>query len=252
MGFIGGGRIAKILLKAFSNRQYDLSSVIVYDLNRDVVNALQNQFPAIQIADSLRMVADREIVVIALHPPAIMETLTQIKEWIPEETLILSLAPKINIEKIAANLPTNNIVRLIPNATSYVNKGYNPVSFSSAFSDTQKRSVLELLKLCGDTFEVEENKLEAYALVSAMLPTYFWFQWETISTLGKQMGLEEEESKETVEKTLRAALDLLYNSELTSNEVIDLIPVKPIGDFESQITDIYKTKLMGLYEKIKP
>jgi pyrroline-5-carboxylate reductase len=31
-----------------------------------------------------------------------------------------------------------------------------------------------------------------------------------------------------------------------------LIPVKPIGENEQQITEIYKTKLIGLFEKIKP
>jgi pyrroline-5-carboxylate reductase len=49
-----------------------------------------------------------------------------------------------------------------------------------------------------------------------------------------------------------ASLDLLYNSGLTADEVIDLIPVKPIGEYESQITGIYNMKLPGLFEKIKP
>jgi pyrroline-5-carboxylate reductase len=44
----------------------------------------------------------------------------------------------------------------------------------------------------------------------------------------------------------------MYKSGLTTNEVIDLIPVKPIGQHEPQIADIYKTKLIGLFEKIKP
>jgi hypothetical protein len=34
--------------------------------------------------------------------------------------------------------------------------------------------------------------------------------------------------------------------------VIDLIPVKPIGEHELQITDIYNSKLIALFEKIKP
>jgi pyrroline-5-carboxylate reductase len=33
---------------------------------------------------------------------------------------------------------------------------------------------------------------------------------------------------------------------------MDLIPVKPIGEHETQIVEIYKTKLIGLFEKIKP
>jgi len=44
----------------------------------------------------------------------------------------------------------------------------------------------------------------------------------------------------------------MYESGLTPAEVLDLIPVKPIGEHEPQITEIYKTKLIGLFEKIKP
>ena len=33
-------------------------------------------------------------------------------------------------------------------------------------------------------------------------------------------------------------------------EVMDLIPVKPIGENETQIKAIYQEKLLGLFEKI--
>lgn len=85
-----------------------------------------------------------------------------------------------------------------------------------------------------------------------MLPTYFWFQWRELASIGSRIGLSEEESKNAINETLVASLDLMYKSGLTPEEVIDLIPVKPIGENESQITEIYNTKLTGLFEKIKP
>jgi len=252
IGFIGGGRITKIFLEAFSNKKFNLSLVSVYDINPEELNLLKKQFPQIQVSDSIKFVAEQETVVIALHPPSIMEALEQIKESITEDTQVISLAPKVSIEKMSTKLAINNIVRVIPNATSYINEGFNPVSFATAFSATEKQSLLEMLNLLGNTFEVQEDKLEAYAIISAMLPTYFWFQWEEMQKIGKQMGLDEEESKIAVKETLLSAISLFYDSNLSSNEVIDLIPVKPIGEHEAQITDIYKTKLMGLFEKIKP
>jgi pyrroline-5-carboxylate reductase len=66
------------------------------------------------------------------------------------------------------------------------------------------------------------------------------------------MGLDESESKETIQQTLLAAIDLFYNSELNYTDVIDLIPVKPIGEHETQISEMYHSKLMGLFQKIKP
>ena len=88
--------------------------------------------------------------------------------------------------------------------------------------------------------------------MSAMLPTYFWFQWRELAEIGGKIGLSEEESKKSIYHTIIASLDLMYKSGLSASEVIDLIPVKPIGEHESQIAEIYKTKLLGLFEKIKP
>jgi pyrroline-5-carboxylate reductase len=99
---------------------------------------------------------------------------------------------------------------------------------------------------------VAESKLESYAIVSAMLPTYFWFQWNYLEEIGVLTGLTKEEAEAAVHQTLIAAINLMYTSDLTPGEVIDLIPVKPIGEHEAQIAEIYKTKLIGLFEKIKP
>jgi len=144
------------------------------------------------------------------------------------------------------------LARLIPNATSYINEGYNPVTFPAGFDSGKKKEILELLELLGRTFEVSEEKLESYAIMSAMLPTYFWFQWKELAEIGSKIGLSEEESKKSINDTLVASLDLMYKAGLTAPEVIDLIPVKPIGEHEAQITEIYKTRLLGLFEKIKP
>ena len=44
----------------------------------------------------------------------------------------------------------------------------------------------------------------------------------------------------------------LLESGLTPAEVMDLIPVKPLADMEPQGSEMYRTRLPGLYQKIKP
>jgi len=252
LGFIGGGRITRIFLQAFANKQVKFDKVVVFDTNAATINALKLQFPEIEIAETVHQAAKQPIVFISLHPPVIVETLEKIAGSIAADTLVISLAPKITIEKIGTKLKTKNIARLIPNATSYINEGYNPVTVSPDFNGGEKAVLLDLLKLLGETFEVDEPKLEAYAMLSAMLPTYFWFQWNELVKLGLQMGLNEEESNASVQQTLVAAVKLMFDSKLSPEQVIDLIPVKPIGEHENQILEIYQTKLMGLFAKIKP
>jgi pyrroline-5-carboxylate reductase len=178
IGFIGGGRITKIFLKAFQNKKTSFENVKVFDPNSDTLDDLQTLFPEIELVKSVEDAAGQKLVVLAVHPPMMGETLKKIKDVISEDTLVLSLAPKVTIGKMEAALGTNNIIRMIPNATSYCNKGYNPVSFHSETGKKDRKQFMKMMKALGKNFEVEEMKLEGYAMVSAMLPTYFWFQWE--------------------------------------------------------------------------
>jgi pyrroline-5-carboxylate reductase len=252
IGFIGGGRVTRILLQAFKNKNVQFSKIVVADTNKEIADNLKRVYPEIQIENS-SVAASQDVVFISLHPPMVMDALEVIKESTNSKAIAISLAPKITISKISSKLnQVKNIARLIPNATSFINEGYNPVCFSADFGLNEKQQILDLLRIMGNTFEVKEEKLESYAILSAMLPTYFWFQWKELSEIGIKIGLTEEESKNSINDTIRASLNLMFKSGLSPAEVMDLIPVKPIGEHELQITEIYKTKLIGLFEKIKP
>jgi len=252
IGFIGGGRITSIFLKGFSNANKRFEKVVVFEPNASVAFALQEQFPWIELADMPQLAASQSIVFLAVHPPVMMETLQNIKDSVNKNAVVVSLAPKITLEKMAGVLETKNLVRMIPNATSFINEGFNPVSFYAGIEEKEQKAVFKLLKKLGKTIVTEEAKLEGYAIVSAMLPTYFWFQWQEMENIAIETGLSEKEAKKAVQQTLKKALKLYYKSDLTPAEVMDLIPVKPIGENEAEIRNILNTKLMGLFGKIKP
>lgn len=252
IGFIGGGRVTKILLQGFKNKNVMFGKIVVTDTNPEVLAKLEKQFQDIESSDK-NAAASQDIVFIALHPPVVMDALELIKNNVKADAVVVSLAPKINLTKLSLKLANvKNIARMIPNATSYINEGYNPVTFAPGFDISKKLEVIEILRTLGTTFEVSEEKLESYAIMSAMLPTYFWFQWRELAEIGNKIGLSEEEAEKSIYETIIASLNLMYKSGLSATEVIDLIPVKPIGEHEQQIADIYKTKLIGLFEKIKP
>ena len=252
LGFIGGGRITRIFLQAFANKKAIFDSISVFDTNLETLQALKLQFPYIQVISSPAEAAAKDVVFLAVHPPVVMETLEKIKSVVHEQSIFVSLAPKITLIRMASVLPINQIIRLIPSATSIINHGYNPVCFASGMSEIQKWYILEMLNLLGHTFETAEEKLEGYALLSAMLPTYFWFQWSELEDIGTQFGLSDAECRESIYETLNAALNTMYRSGMCPDEIMDLIPVKPIAENEDQIKAIYHEKLTALWEKIKP
>ena len=66
------------------------------------------------------------------------QVLNEIRESVRENSIIISLAPKISIAKIQNEIPrAKKIVRMIPNAPSYINEGYNPINMFNAIAVTE-------------------------------------------------------------------------------------------------------------------
>lgn len=249
-GFIGGGRITKIFLQAFFKAHRQLRNCYVFDVNKDITSALKNKFQEIHV-DDFGTTASRDILVLALHPPSLKEMLGNIRDLLSEDQIIVSLAPKITISDMMGALGNvQKIVRMIPNAPSVVGKGYNPVCFSGAFSKSEKESLLQYFSPLGESPEVQEKNLEAYAIIAAMGPTYLWFQLYKLAELSLEFGLTEKETSDAIVKMVMGSVALMY-SQYSREEVLDMIPVRPIGEYENEILKVYDEKLKGLFEKLR-
>ena len=253
IGFIGGGRIARIILSGLERKEQWPGKVIVSDANADVLKDLKKRFPKIEAAGGdPKKPAAADVVFLALHPPAIMGILGEMKSKLHRDTIVVSLAPKVSISQISGGLDGfSRIVRMIPNAPAVVNEGFNPLVFSATFSKDEKKKLRTWFNVLGDCPEVAEENLEAYAILTAMGPTYFWFQLYELEELGKTFGMTPKEVKESLAKMLKGTLKTMTDSGLSPSEVMDLVPVKPLGEEEANIRNMYRTKLQGLYSKLK-
>lgn len=252
-GFIGGGRITRIILTALKRTGNLPGTIVVSDKNADTLADLQKAFPGIEVSvDDNTKPAACDMVFVSLHPPVLIDALQAVKSLIKPGSVVVSLAPKINLSRLSASLDRHaRIVRMIPNAPSIVNRGYNPLAFSRGIPADEKAAIIQLFEILGECPEVPEKDLEAYAIITAMGPTYFWFQWQTLLEIGKSFDLTEASVREAIAKMASGAIDTLFASSLTPGEVMDLVPVKPLADDEETIRNIYSTRLSALFDKLK-
>ncbi|NPV04136.1 MAG: NAD(P)-binding domain-containing protein [Syntrophaceae bacterium] len=253
MGFIGGGRITRIILEAWNRKRMLPASVIVSDTSAEVLQKLKEKFPKIQtVQGDNAKAAGQDLVFLALHPPAVGGGIAEIRATLKPGAVLVSLAPRFTIKALSEGLGGfDRIVRMIPNAPSIVGEGYNPVAFGPGISKQEKEDLSKLFKKLGDCPEVDEEKLEAYAIITAMGPTYLWFQLFELYELGKSFGLTDKQAWKGIKKMLKGAVETVDESGLTPEEVMDLVPVRPLGDDEAVIRNAYRTRLTGLYQKLK-
>jgi len=253
IGFIGGGRITRIFLAGWKRANALPANIVVSDCNWDSLAKIKTQFPSVQTTANSRAAASQDVVFMAVHPPVMAEVAAGIKGSLKPGAVVVSLAPKFTVAKLTELLGGfARLARVIPNAPSVVNFGFNPVAFGSALTAADKGEVTALLAPLGECPEVAEGKLEAYAILTAMGPTYLWFQLQALREVAAGFGLSETELSPALKRMVCGAARTLLESGLTAPEVMDLIPVKPLAEMEPQVVEMYRTRLPSIYQKIKP
>jgi pyrroline-5-carboxylate reductase len=253
IGFIGGGRITRIFLEGWTRAHTLPASITVSDPNAETLTKLKTRFPAIRTTPENVHAAAGDVVFLAVHPPVMVDATAGIKGALKPNALVVSLAPKFTFAKLSGLLGGfARLARVIPNAPSVVNFGFDPVAFAPVLSAAEKAQITDLLAPLGECPEVAEEKLEAYAVLTAMAPTFFWFQLQALREAASSFGLSETEIAPALKRMVCGSARILLESGLTPAEVMDLIPVKPLADLEPQVTEMYRTRLPALFEKIKP
>ena len=252
VGFVGGGRITAIFLEALGGKGLDLDRVTVSDTEPEVLAKRKEQFPAITTTPDNRAAASCQRIFLALHPPSAKAALPGLAGVLSPDAVVVSLAPVLTFEKLGALLGGfDRLARVIPNAPSVVGAGYNPVAFADALSADERAEIETLLDGLGAHPVVPEKTLEAYAILAAMGPTYFWFQWQELRELAGSFGLGAAEADAALKAMLDGAAQTFFDPGRSYEDVADLVPVKPLADAEPQIRQAYSDTLGALYRKLR-
>ena len=252
IGFIGGGRVTRILLGGMERAGESPANCVVSDTDTNVLDALKARFPGIRTTgDDMADPARQDVVFGALHPPAMKEALPRMGEQLRPEAVFVSLAPVIRLPALKNALGgLECVARMIPNAASILGSGFNPVAFADGIGSDVKKDLLGWLRALGECPEVPDEQLEAYAILTAMGPTYFWYQFEELQKLGSSFGLDDETTRHALTQMLHGGVKTFFESGMRPDEVIDLIPVKPLESSEKDVREAYQTQLRGLYDKL--
>lgn len=252
VGFVGAGRVTRLLLAGLRRQGALPAGVAVSDPDPATVERLRATVPEIEVASTDRL-AGRDIVFLAVHPPVIGDVSGAIENRLAPDAIVVSLAPKFTIARLAGLLGGfERIARVIPNAPSIVGHGFNPVAFGPALAAADRGDILALLSPLGDCPEVAEEKLEAYAVLTAMGPTYLWFQLQALREVAAGFGLADEEIAPALRRMVCGATRTLLESGLAPAEVMDLVPVRPLAEMEAAVAEMYRTKLPAIHQKIRP
>jgi pyrroline-5-carboxylate reductase len=250
IGIMGAGRATRFLLDGWAAAAALPDAITVSDPEAAAAAGLREAHPSIAIGDTAA-VARCEWLILSVHPPVLPAVCEELRSVVRHDVVVLSMAPKVRIGKIAELLGVGRVARMIPNAPSAIGRGFNPLSFGPGFDPTARAAMLGLVRPWGESPEVPEEDLEAYAILTAMGPTYLWFQWQALRELGRGFGLADADTDHALLRMIEGSAACLLSAGRDPDAVMDMVPVKPLGEVEERILNEYRDRLNALHQKLK-
>lgn len=163
---------------------------------------------------------DADLVILAVKPNLILETLKEVANALKPGSLVVSVAAGITTAAMEEVLGGDAaVIRAMPNTPSVLRLGVTGISRGSNVSKEQLETAVELFSSVGKVLVVDESKIDALSTISGSGPAYVFYFAEKLITAGKSLGFSDQEASLMVKETFLGSATLLATSSSTPEEL---------------------------------
>lgn len=224
LGFIGCGKMASAIISGVLNSKFlENTDIIASDKN---VTELQSELNVEIVSDNKIVAKKSEIILLAVKPHFVSEVLEEIKSYLNENQLIISIAAGYRIEKIENILPNNPVIRVMPNAPLMYEQGASGIALGTKAQQVHKDFVCGLFEKLGACTCVDESKMDIVTAIAGSSPAFFFKYIEEMARAAQALGFDYEKALTLTAQTALGSAKMILNSGLSVDELIKIITTK--------------------------
>jgi len=239
IAFIGVGNMGEALLGGLLKAKLtNPENIIATDVLDGRLKKIAEKWRVNTTPDNKKAVKFADVIVLCVKPQAISDLLTEIKESIRGEQLIISILAGITTSTIEKFINKNNpVVRAMPNIPAVVDEGAAGVCLGEyANDDEHKKIALNILGSVGEVEFVNESQMDVVTGLSGSGPAYIYMVIESLTDGGVMMGLPRD-----------VATRLAYQTVLGSAKLVKETGIHP-AVLKDQVTTPGGTTIQAIKE----
>jgi len=228
VGFIGCGHMASAIIKGVLDSKFlGHDQIIASEISEEFASAKKAALGIEVVTDNLLLAKNCDVIFLATKPNYIKDVLSEIKDELTENKLIVSIAAGVSTKSIEETLGKEiAVIRVMPNAPAMILEGMSGIVKGKFAKDEHVQFVEEFLSKIGKCIVLDEDKIDVLTAISGSGPAFFYKVINEIARAGEQLGLEYEKALLLSIQTAIGSAKLMINSELTPEELIAGIATK--------------------------
>lgn len=191
VGFIGCGNMGGAIMGGIISRSYvDPAHVIAADKSTEQLDKARRSIGIRTTTDNLEAAREADILFLSVKPQFYEAVITEIKDIVDQEKLVITIAPGWSLERLAAAFGKPvQLVRTMPNTPALVGEGNIVVSPGSFVTEANLEEALTVLRCCGKATIIPESLMDAAVAVSGSSPAYVFMMIEAMADAAVADGM---------------------------------------------------------------
>lgn len=190
LGFIGSGNMCNAIVDGIVKGGYDSKKITVAGIEVEQLDMFMEKYGVFTSNDNAAVTADSDIVFLCVKPNVIYDVIDEIKEYVSEEKIIVSIAAGQSLEKMSDAFGKKiKLVRLMPNTPALVGEGMTAMSLNEYVTEEDEAAVKKLLDSVGKTEKVPQKLMDAVTAVSGSSPAYVFMLIEAMADAAVMGGM---------------------------------------------------------------
>lgn len=184
---IGTGAMGGAIMRAVC-KKFDVSQITVTDKNSEMGKkfAAEN---GCKFVSSNKEVLKSKYIFLAVKPQFLSDVFAEIKADIPSDSVLISMAAGVKIEKLQNFAPKARFVRMMPNVCAQIGQAMTALTKSDSVTDEEFADVKEILSSAGKVEVVPEKLMDCVTAVSGSGPAFVFMFIEALADAAVRCGM---------------------------------------------------------------
>ena len=225
IGFIGLGNMAKAMIGGMLSKGIAAKEDIIgADKMQAAIDAAKDMYGIITTSDNREVAARADILILAVKPQFLAQAVSEMKDAVKQEALIVSIAAGKTMGQIEALFEQDiKLVRVMPNTPALVGEGCSGVCRNNRVSDEEMATCMKLIGSFGIASEVPETMMDAVTGVSGSSPAFVFMFIEAMADGAVAAGMPRNQAYAFAAQTVMGSAKLVLETGKHPGELKDMV-----------------------------
>ena len=223
---IGTGAMGGAIMRAVCSK-FDPKNITVSNRTLEKGKAFANAVGCQFAENNKACIKDAKYIFIAVKPAFLSELFEEIKNDIPSDSVVISMAAGVKIEKLES-FAKARYVRIMPNVPAQIAKGMTALSCNDNITSEELSDITEILETAGKVEQVPEKLMDCVTGVSGSGPAFVFMFIEAMADAAVRCGMPRKQAYTYAAQTVMGSAALVLETGKHPGELKDSV-TSPAG-----------------------